>query len=145
MGPAKKGVINELEKVQNLYLRFLSYRKNNPMSFRDHDYEFIRNLTNLGTLQNTRAKNDLKFLFKLANNNCNELCSIIEFNSTSYKTEHPSMIFNYDKKKNPCDIINRIYYLANLNKNWLKFKELSLIQFNTQINKNVIINSNEII
>ena len=64
--PNKKGVIEALEKIQHFFLRFLSYKTKIPMNYSDHD-DPIMKLTNIKSLENSRAINDLKFLFKLNN------------------------------------------------------------------------------
>ena len=57
----KKLDIEKLEKIQHIFLRFLSYKTRIPMSFIDHNYNPIMNLINITSLQNSRAINDLKF------------------------------------------------------------------------------------
>ena len=64
----KKLEIEKLEKVKHIFLRFLSYKTSMPMSFIDHKYDPIMNLISITSLQNSRAINDFKFLFKLSNN-----------------------------------------------------------------------------
>ena len=129
--PNKKGVIEALEKIQHLFLGFLSYKTKIPMNYSDHDYDPIMKLTNIKSLENSRAINDLKFLFKL--NNHHIISPDLYENLKSFKpynpSRNPTLIFIVDNKKLPYSVIHRICYLVNLNKNWIKFKDLSLYQF----------------
>ena len=54
--PDKKGIIEELEKVQHLFLRFVSYKTNAPMNYNEHNYDQIMKIIKLKSLEYSRAK-----------------------------------------------------------------------------------------
>ena len=139
--PNNIGTITSLEKVQLLFLRFLSYKTDKPMSYIDHNYDPIMNFTKITSLELSGALNDLKFFFKLINNitKSPELLTKIKFYSPVNPIRNPTLIFLVDNKLLIYSIIQRICYLANLNKNWIKIKELSLYQFIKLIKDNEVI------
>ena len=109
----------------------------------NHDYEPIMKLVNITSLQNSRAINDFKFIFKLIIKeiNCPELLSKIEFFSpyNPIRTSSVNNIFVINNVKLPFSTINRISFLANLNRKWIKFKNLTPYQFVTLLHKNKIL------
>uniref|UniRef100_A0A6P7FIH9 Uncharacterized protein LOC114328385 n=1 Tax=Diabrotica virgifera virgifera TaxID=50390 RepID=A0A6P7FIH9_DIAVI len=78
--------IAKLEKVQNKFIRYLSFKLHKPLS--DHSYSEIRNELNLPRLSSRRMYADVLFLHKLLNSkiNCNDLLSLIDFNVPSRVT-----------------------------------------------------------
>ena len=139
--PTQKGKIEEVEKVQHLFLRFLSYKTNAPMKYNEHNYDSIMKSTNINSLEYSRAINELKFLYKLLNNLviCPELESNIRLFKPVNPKRNPTLIFVVDSKLVSFSNLQRICYLANLNKDWIYFYDLSLYQFNKLINRNDII------
>ena len=136
--PNKKGIVESIEKVQHLFLRFLSYKTNMHMRFDDHNYTPIMNFTKIKTLENSRAINDLKFIYKLLNKiiDCPQLLTKIDSFKPINPIRNPNNFFIIDNKLLFYSVIQRICYLCNLNKKWLKLKDLSLYQFVNLINKN---------
>ena len=65
--PNNKSTIYNLEKVQNKYLKFLSWKTENPMTYTDHNYTNIKNKAGITSLELSRFKNNLIFMYKLAN------------------------------------------------------------------------------
>ena len=139
--PRKKTLSDKLEFVQHKFLRFLSYKINKPMHFKNHNFEPILRSFNLQTLQISRYKNDLKFLHKLVNNhiNCNDLINTIKYYSsiTPMRSVKNIKIFNVDLKLIFYPIMKSIYHLANLNNKWIILEDLSIYEFNELLNKNI--------
>ena len=69
-----------LERVQHKFLRFCSFKLNNPIL--NHNYANILTLLNLATLEERRVHTDIIFIFKPINGfiMCPDLLSIINFN-----------------------------------------------------------------
>ena len=138
--PTNKALIKSLERIQNKFLRFLSYRTNHPMRYIDHDYQNIMNISKLSTLEIARAKNDMKFVHKIANTYLNtpDLKSNIMYYTPMNKPRSKTKIFLIDQKMIPFSIIHRICNLINLNKDWIFVKDLSIVQFQNLLQTNTI-------
>ena len=113
--PTKKGTINDLEKIQQKFLRFLSYKTKIPMKYNQHDYAPILSLTKLNTLKVARAKNDLKFIYRLKNGiiNCDNFYDVLPFfeSRNQPRKVSPNPIFITDNKKIPYSALHRMYNL----------------------------------
>lgn len=72
--------VKTLERTQHKFLRFCSFKLNNPII--NHDYTDILILLNLKTLEERRVHSDIIFIFKLINGFivCPDLLNIINFN-----------------------------------------------------------------
>ena len=98
--PTKKSKIEELEKVQHLFLRFISYKTISPMKYNEHNYEIIMKRININSLKYSRAIYELKFLYKLLNNFV--ICPELESSNRLFKPinpkRNPNLIFVVDNK-----------------------------------------------
>ena len=110
------------------------------MSFVDHNYEPIMNLLKINSLQHSRAINDLKFLFKVFSQelNCLELSNKVKIFESQNPYRKPKLLFLEKCSKLPYSVINRICYLANINKKWIRFKNISRYQLDKSLKSNTI-------
>ena len=78
--PVYQTQINKIERVQNKFLRFASYKLQIPVE--DINYEVIRNLINLAELSCRTKEAGQLFLYKLLNNmlNAPEILARVNFN-----------------------------------------------------------------
>lgn len=65
--PDSQVATDTLESVQHKVHRYLSFVSGRPMSYLDHNYEYIMNLVHFQLLSVQRVTGDLIFLFKLIN------------------------------------------------------------------------------
>lgn len=65
--PANDGLSYSLEKVQNKFLRFYSYRIGKPMLQTEHDYTELLKISGLPTLASSRIYQDVLFVYKIIN------------------------------------------------------------------------------
>ena len=70
-----------IERVQNKFLRFMSYKLNDPMPITCHNYQPIMAKLGLMTLENRRTISDLLFVYNLLNGNidCSSILKLIKF------------------------------------------------------------------
>ena len=80
-------------------------------------------------------------LFKLSNNEikCPELASKLVTYESQNPIRMPKLLYVEKSSKLPYSTINRICFLANINKNWIRFKEITPYQFDKALRKNTII------
>ena len=139
--PCNNNTIYELEKVQNKFLKFLSWRTNRPMTYLDHDYSFIKNHSNIMSLQSSRFKNDMSFIFKLVNGiiDCPELFNKIKFYEpvNPLRTVKLNRVFVIDWKKIDYSVLQKNLNIINLNKEWVEIRNITLYQFQNLIYKNI--------
>ena len=90
-----KYVNYEIEKVQNIFLRYESFKLNSPMNYNEHDYTNIRQRLNLLSLSNSRKFQNLIFLYKLFNNKIDspELISLFNLYVPTRRVRNNNYIF----------------------------------------------------
>ena len=139
--PSIKKLSDKLESVQHKFFRFLSYKINKPMSFKNHNFEPILNHFNYQTLQVSRYKNDLKFLHKVVNEyiDCSDICNQIKYYSSINPIRNSKNIkmFDVNLKFIFYSVIKKVMHFANLNIKYIVLKDLSICEFNSLLNKNV--------
>ena len=121
-------------------MKFLSWRTNEPMTYLDHDYTSIMKRVDIKSLEKSRFKNDLTFLYKLANGqiNCPELINKLKFHQpvNPARSVKSVKLFEVDASKLQYSAIQKYCHIINLNKEWIEIKNITLYQFQSLLNKN---------
>lgn len=112
----------ELEKIQNQFLRYLSFKIHEPMHYYNHNYKFIQQRFNIVPLKVARKQHDLIFLHNLLNNKINspELLSQIMFHAPlRYLRNRNSLFYIPNINLKHKSSLNRIMNLTNDNNEWI--------------------------
>ena len=139
--PNNRSMIYSLEKIQNKYLKFLSWKTNTPMSYFDHDYDNILKTVNLISLEKARFKNEIIFIYKLVNGYID--CPALVERVKVYKPINPlrtvkfNNIFEIYNDKIQYSIIQKKCQIININKEWIIIKDITLFQILNLIFKNI--------
>ena len=130
----------QIEKVQNNYLRFLSYKIGKPLKYTDHNYQPLLDKFKIKTLKYSRETHDLLFLHKLVNNYipCKDLVEHIKYFNMHNPVRGKIKIFDIYYFKNKASNLNRTMHLANLNKDWISIKNTTINKFNSDLIKNQV-------
>ena len=129
--PKTNETIYELEKIQNNFLRYVSYKTNEPMSFMEHDFTEIRKKTDLKSLEKSRIDNDLIFLNKIINNYI-EIPSLL----TDFQMYNPPEVLRKTDNR------NNIIFVPNniLHKKSITYRLTELANKYSKLNKNFDLN-----
>lgn len=121
--------IEELEKIQKKFLRFLYYKKYGTYIF-DIPYKALLHEFRYETLESRRKKSALTFLFKIIHYkvDCSYLLGNISFNYNPYFTNR-SDVFYLDRPRTNIGVNSPLYRMCNL-ANSVK-KDLDIFQFNS--------------
>ena len=132
----------EIEKIQNKFLRFISFKLNIPMRPYDHNYENILNRLNIMTLNNSRIFQNLLFLYKIFNNyiESTEIINLFNFYVPARNTRNHNKVFfipkNY-KYSNYKSNIYKLCKLANNNYEWFDLFDPSISHIKLLIKGNI--------
>ena len=142
-----KDLTYEIEKVQNDFLRYTSFKKRIPFNYMQHDYSGLMQTLNMNSLETSRKFHDLMYTYKIINNKVD--LNYLKNRFIEYKQKrllrNRHLIFSIDKKylnKNRVNIKNKstIYRLstrANKHAKWLNLKLPSINSFKQILNENV--------
>ena len=142
-----KELIYEIEKVQNDFLGYISYKMHISYNYFQHDYTDILGILEMSSLFDSRNTHDLLFIYKLFNNKLN--LSNIKSQFEEYKPKknlrNRELIFSIHKKyinKKHTKIKNKstIYRLSvkvNRYAKWINIKAQSFGIFKKAVKDNI--------
>lgn len=120
--PSTKQLINKIEAINTLYLRFAVYRVGSPMSFLDHDFSKTYKKLSISTLESARDKTDIIFAAKIFSNNFDSIGLLEKFSfyvpPRILRTNN--YIFDYSvlRPGQKQTIIMRLSEICNNNSQW---------------------------
>lgn len=136
--PFYQSHIITLERVQNRFLRFCAFKLH--IRIEDHDYDNVRDILNLPTLESRRTFNGIIFIFKIINSiiDCPYLLESIGFNTPVRRLRNPELfhIDFHSRNYAQCSPINKA--LKALNSLDLDVFGSTLASFKRQL-RNVIL------
>ena len=140
--PETADLIYELEKIQNSFLRFLSFKINNPMKFDNHNYIPILRHFNMLSLKQSRIYHNFILLFKSFNNHINapEIINLFNFYVPNRKVRQCPKIFFIPKNYifiGDSSIVFKLSLLANNNYNWFELFHPSISYIKRTIKNNI--------